>query len=133
MVDTLTGATCVVAQETKDFVENSGHTLFSETPGVECGCSLPLYLCASLRGLSEEVQTKAQSYYDCLVDNLPRSEEGGGGIRLPWRQLLAGPDQAAPAGREDTPRERTYPNRTTYVPRPKAEDITSQAKRRKER
>ena len=121
-----------MAQETKDFVENSGHTLFSEAPGIGYGCTLPLYLCASLRGLSEEVQMKAQSYYDCLVENLPRSEGEGGVIRLPWSQLLAGPDQAASASREDTLRARPYPNRTTYVPRPKVEDITSQAKRRKE-
>ena len=132
MVETLTGASGLAARETKTFVENSGHTLYSETPGVKCGCSLPLYLCASLRGLSGEVQMKAQAYYGCLVTNLPRVEEGGGGPRLPWSQLLAGPDRAASAAREDTPRERPHPNRTTYVPRPKAEDITSQAKRRKE-
>ena len=133
MVETLTGASGLVARETKTFVENSGHTLYSEKPGVKCGCSLPLYLCGSLRGLSGEVQGKAQTYYDCLVANLPITEGEAEEPRLPWSQLLTGSGPETAAARGDTPRESPHPNRATYAPRPKAEDITSQAKRRKER
>ena len=133
LVETLTGASGLVARETKAFVENSGHRLYTERPGVKCGCRLSLYLCGSLRGLSDEVQEKAQTYYDCLVANLPREEGSTEGPRLPWNQLLtgSGPDRAT--GRGDTLREKPHPNRATYAPRPKVEDITSQAKRRRER